>query len=316
MSKPVRQQFADTMLEVGREDDELVVLVGDISHFALQPFAEACPGRYYNVGICEPTIVSMGAGLAKVGLKPVIHTIAPFLIERSFEQLKLDFGYHQLGGSIVTVGSAFDYSNLGCTHHCTNDFALLKTIEGTQITYPSSPVEFDQLFRQTYRNGQLTSFRCAGTDHGVAFAADEIRLGEGLRVREGRDLTLIATGPQLRSALDAVAPLRSLGWDPEVLYLHTIRPLDEALVQASTARTGRVLVIEEHVRSGGLGDDVLRCVQPLGVEFASLSIPDRFVRDYGSYEEQCDRLGLNVRGVVARVSEVFGLARSNGKVHA
>ncbi|MFQ5737780.1 MAG: hypothetical protein ACE5JX_02125, partial [Acidobacteriota bacterium] len=100
--KSIRRQFADTMLAVGREDSNLVVLVGDISHFILQPFAQTCPGRYYNVGICEPTIVSMAAGLAKVGYTPVVHTIAPFLIERSFEQIKLDFCYQQLGGNLVT----------------------------------------------------------------------------------------------------------------------------------------------------------------------------------------------------------------------
>lgn len=101
--KRIRQQFADTMLEVGQNDPNLVVLLGDISHFILQPFAKACPGRYYNVGICEPTIVSMAAGLAKVGFYPVVHTIAPFIVERSFEQIKLDFCYQQLDGNLVTV---------------------------------------------------------------------------------------------------------------------------------------------------------------------------------------------------------------------
>ena len=91
----MRSTFADTVLEVGRIDPKLVVLVGDISHFALQPFAEICPDRFYNVGICEPTIVSMAAGLSHTGYHPVVHTIAPFMIERSFEQIKLDFCYQK-----------------------------------------------------------------------------------------------------------------------------------------------------------------------------------------------------------------------------
>ncbi len=156
--KTMRQQFVDTMINIGKTDSNLVVLVGDISHFIFQSFAKACPGRYYNVGICEPTIISMAAGLAKTGLYPVAHTIAPFIIERSFEQLKLDFCYQQLGGSIVTVGSVFDYSNLGCTHHCYGDFALLKTLQNTEIIYPACPNEFDTLFRQTYKNNNLTLF--------------------------------------------------------------------------------------------------------------------------------------------------------------
>jgi len=304
--KQVRQQFADTMLAVGQEDPDLVVMVGDISHGVLQPFAKACPGRYYNAGILEPTMMSMGAGLARTGLYPVIHTIAPFLIERAFEQIKLDFCYHKLHGNIVTVGSAFDYAYLGCTHHCYGDFALLKTLEGVQITYPSTPVEFDTLFRQAYRNSALTVYRVPGSQHGVEFTGKEIQFGKGIKVADGRDVTLIATGPQLKSALGAREVLAGRGCDAEVLYIHTIRPLDEELVLASVSKTGHVVVIEEHMRSGGLGDDVLRATRSLaGVKFASASIPDAFVRTYGSYEDHCEMLGLCPRGVAALVQSEF-----------
>ena len=304
--KQVRQQFADTMLAVGQEDPDLVVMVGDISHGVLQPFAKACPGRYYNAGILEPTMMSMGAGLARTGLYPVIHTIAPFLIERAFEQIKLDFCYHRLHGNIVTVGSAFDYAYLGCTHHCYGDFALLKTLEGVQITYPSTPIEFDTLFRQAYRNSAVTVYRVPGSQHGVKFSAKDIQFGKGIKVADGRDVTLIATGPQLKTALGARSILATRGCDAEVLYIHTIRPLDEELILASVSKTGRVVVIEEHMRSGGLGDDVLRATRSLAsVKFASASIPDTFVRAYGSYDDHCETLGLDPRGVAALVHSEF-----------
>ncbi len=305
-AKQVRQQFADTMLAVGQEDPELVVMVGDISHGILQPFAKACPGRYYNAGILEPTMMSMGAGLARAGLYPVIHTIAPFLIERAFEQIKLDFCYHRLHGNIVTVGSAFDYAYLGCTHHCYGDFALMKTLQGVQITYPSTPVEFDTLFRQAYRNSAVTVYRVPGSQHGVDFAVSDLRLGKGIKVADGRDLTLVATGPQLKTALGARGILAGRGWDAEVLYIHTIRPLDEELILASVAKTGRVVVLEEHMRSGGLGDDVLRATRKLpSVQYASASIPDSFVRSYGSYEDHCQAVGLSPGGVAALAEREF-----------
>lgn len=304
--KQVRQQFADTMLAVGQEDPDLVVMVGDISHGILQPFAKACSGRYYNVGILEPTIMSMGAGLARTGLYPVIHTIAPFLIERAFEQIKLDFCYHRLHGNIVTVGSAFDYAYLGCTHHCYGDFALLKTLEGVQITYPSTAIEFDTLFRQAYRNSALTVYRVPGSQHGVEISANDIQFGKGIKVADGRDVTLIATGPQLKTALGARNVLATRGCDAEVLYIHTIRPLDNELILASVSKTGHVVVIEEHMRSGGLGDDVLRATRSLAsVKFASASIPDTFVRAYGSYEDHCEMLGLSPKGVAALVQSEF-----------
>ena len=305
--KSMRQQFADTMLAVGREDENLVVLVGDISHFILQPFARECPGRYYNVGICEPTIISMAAGLAKMGFFPVVHTIAPFIVERGFEQIKLDFCYQQLGGNLITVGGVFDYANLGCTHHCYGDFALLKTLPGAQIAYPGSVVEFDTLFRQAYRNGFLTLYRLPGTMHDQSFHPADIQFGKGLKITEGGNLTLIATGPHLKTALIARDTLRGKSWDPEILYIHTIRPLDMDIIVASVKKTGRVLVMEEHMRSGGLGDDVLRGVAHIpGMQFSSLSIPDSFVTGYGSYQEHCTNLDFTPEGLVNCVEQSFG----------
>ena len=179
--KKMRQQFADTLLDIGQKDPRLAVLIGDISHFILQPFAKACPGRFYNVGICEPTIISMAAGLAKTGLVPVVHTIAPFIMERSYEQIKLDFCYQGLAGNILTVGSAFDYANLGVTHHCYNDFALMKALPNTQVIYPASPVEFEVLFRQTYDNDQVTLFRVPEHQHGQVIDPAALKVGKEAR---------------------------------------------------------------------------------------------------------------------------------------
>jgi transketolase len=300
----MRQQFADTMLQVGRQDPNLVVLVGDISHFSLQPFAKACPGRYYNVGICEAAMVGMAAGLAKLGFYPVVHTIAPFIIERAFEQIKLDFCYQKLGGSLITVGSVFDYSNLGCTHHCYDDFALLKSLPGTQIFYPASLVEFDRLYRQTYQNNLLKLFRLPGTQHGVEFKPEAIQPGRAIKINEGCNLTIAVTGPQLKNALQAKDELTAMGLEPEIIYVHTIRPLDTGLICASAAKTKRVLVVEEHMQSGGLGDDVLKAVKDIaGVRFGSLAIPDQFVTGYGSYEHHCQTLGLTVAGIVKKAGE-------------
>ncbi len=302
MKNVMRQEFADTMLEIGKKDKNLVVLIGDISHFILQPFAKACPGRFYNIGICEPTIVSMAAGLAKVGFHPVVHTIAPFIIERSFEQIKDDFGYQKLGVNLVSVGSAFDYSDLGCTHHCYDDFALLKTIEGMQIIYPGSPLEFNLLFKQTYANGLPTYFRVPKVTHGITFDKSQIHLGRAIIVQKGKDITIVAIGPQLKTALAAVESLRTLGMKPEILYLPTIKPFDRETVLKSLAKTKRCLVIEEHSMYGGVFDDVLRSAKDLrGVKFAGLNIGNTFIHEYGTYEELCTTLGFTPLEVLKKV---------------
>lgn len=303
--KQIRRQFADTMIDVGQKDPNLVVLVGDISHSVLQSFAKACPDRYYNVGILEQAMVGMAAGMAKIGFKPVVHTIAPFIIERAFEQIKLDFCYHQLGGNLITVGSAFDYSNLGCTHHCYDDFALMKSLPNTQVIYPASCQEFDILFKATYSNDHLTLFRVPEKQHEQPIDPALVQFGKAIKMVEGRDITIVATGPQLKNALEARKHLANIGWDVEVIYVHTIVPLDLPLIRKSVEKTRRVLVIEEHNRFGGLGHDVLQGVYNIqNLQFSSIAI-DTFIHGYGSYEELCAGVGLSVKGIIVSVQNNF-----------
>jgi len=302
----MRNTFASTMLEVGQVDPKLVVIVGDISHFALQPFAKACPGRFYNAGILEPTIVSMAAGLAHSGLYPVAHTITPFLIERSLEQIKLDFCYQNLGGTLVSVGAAFDYSGLGCSHHCYDDIGVVKAVPNTEVVYPAMPNEFKILFKETYRNGKLTYFRLPQDKHGVQIADSQIRFGKGVLLKPGRDITIVAAGPRLKTAMESLSLLGDRKIDAEVLYFPTIKPFDRDLFLASANKTKRVLVMEEHSAIGGLGDECLRAAaENGGVRFSFINIPDEFQRGYGEYHDHLNKLGFNPEGVLQKTQTLM-----------
>lgn len=305
-NKSLRQSFADTMVAVGKRDPHLVVLIGDISHHMLQPFAKACPGRFYNIGICEPAMVNMAAGLAKVGLHPVVHTIAPFIVERSFEQIKLDFGYQELGVNLVTVGSAFDYAALGCTHHCYGDFALLKTIPGADLYYPASPVEFERLFRKVYKNGRINYFRLPEAQHGQRIPANMIEPGKAVVMKRGKDVTLIGLGPHLKTCLEAAVLLHTQGINAEVLYIHTVRPLDVAAIRRSLRKTGNCLVVEEHSKYGGLFDDVLRSTNDItGVRYNGVNIGNQFMHNYGTYGQHCESSGLTANNVAALAAKLI-----------
>ena len=155
----MRKQFVLTTEDVMAKDERLVVLLGDISVFGFRNAFQQFPGRIHNIGICEQAMTSVAAGLSKEGLVPVIHSIAPFVVERCFEQIKVDFCYQKLGGNIVSVGGSYDYAALGCTHHCPGDVAILHALPGMEIVVPGAPQEYDQLFRTAYANGQPTYFR-------------------------------------------------------------------------------------------------------------------------------------------------------------
>jgi len=299
----LRDTFAEVLHELGKEDPNLVVLVGDISHYRLQPFAEDCPGRYYNIGICEPTIVSMAAGLSKAGFFPVVHTISPFIVDRSFEQIKLDFCYQKYGGNFITAGSAFDYAALGCTHHCYGDFGILKTLPRTQLVYPASDVELTELLRQTYNNEFVTYFRAPMHGHSQKFSKGDIIFGKGIKIKDGKDLTIIAVGSQLETVLNARPRVKEIA-DAEILYIHTVKPLDADLVRQSLRKTGRCLVIEEHSVYGGVFDDVLRAARDLsGTRYSSIAIPNEFIHQYGTYQEHCQRLGFSVDGIIGKIKD-------------
>ena len=299
--KKLRQEFADTMLEVGPQDPRLVVMVGDISHGILQPFAAACPGRYYNIGICEPTIVNMAAGLNKTGLIPVVHTIAPFITERAYEQIKLDFGYQMLSTNIVSVGGAFDYAQLGCSHHCYTDVSLLSHLKRGVVVLPGSSTEFNKLFKEVYANGMINYFRLPEHTHGVEFKAAEIQFGKGIRLREGNDATIAVIGTQLRNAMIAAQILAERGVFVDVLYFHTIKPFDTELLRTSVFKTRRFLTVEELSAHDGLYNLCLRaCVGINYVGTEQIAIED-FVHGYGTYEQLCSSVGMSPEGIIRSV---------------
>lgn len=291
----LRQEFARTVESVGNVDERLVVLVGDISHGILQEYAKSCTGRYFNVGICEPTIMNMAAGLNKVGLIPVVHTIAPFITERAYEQIKLDFGYQELSVNIVSVGGSFDYAQLGCSHHCYTDVSLLSHLKRSHIFMPSGDGEFSKLFRDNYANGKINYFRLAEYKHGIPVEEDAIQTGKGIVVRTGVDVTVAVVGTQLRNAVTVSDELANDGISVEVIYFPTIKPFDQDALFQSVKKTRKLVVLEELSAHDGLYNLCIKATVEIdGVVYVQMAIDD-FIHAYGSYAEICELIGLDAK---------------------
>lgn len=302
--RPLREKFAETMLEIGRQDPKLVVMVGDISHGILQPFAQACPGRYFNIGICEPTMVSMAAGLAKTGLTPVCHTIAPFLIERSYEQLKLDFSYQQLSGNFISVGGAFDYAQLGCSHHCYSDVSIMCHLPNSQVFCPGSPQEFDQLFKSAYDQNKLNYFKLTENPHGIEHE-NVVQAGKAIKIGEGSQLTIIAVGPQLKNAVVAQQELlNEHEISAEIIYIHTIKPFDDEAVIESINKTRHAIVIEELSAHDGVFNLVLKAWNTRDKASIKQLAIDGFVHEYGSYQDLCTVAGVTSENIVLQAQRM------------
>jgi len=288
----LRPIFAKTLSNLGALDENLVVIVGDISHGLLGDFRNSFPNRYFNIGICEPAMVGVAAGMSKTGLIPVIHTIAPFLIERAYEQIKLDFGYQKLSGNFISVGSAFDYSKLGCSHHSYADVSLISHLPNSQVFLPGSPLEFEILFQKAFKQDKINYFRLTENSHDIEIERKSIKIGAGIKLREGSALTIISTGAALRNCILAATELEDLGHSVEVLYLPTLKPFDSEIVFESLRKTRKFISVEELSSHDGLYNLVLKGSLGLdGIKSKQLAISD-FISGYGTYAEIQTRAGL------------------------
>ena len=299
----MRKQFAKTLFELGR-DEKLVVLIGDISHFLLRDFEEKYKNRFYNLGVAEQSMMSMASGLALGGLFPVVHSITPFITERCFEQIKDDLCYQDVGVNIVSVGSAFDYASLGCTHHSYDDIAILRALPNMQIIYPSAPHELDTLFKETYSNGHPTYFRLPAKSHNLK---TDPKFGEVETIINGKDVTLVVAGPQLENAYNAVSELKKKGVECDLIYLTTIKPISENSIGTlirSLEKTKKLITIEEHSVIGGIGDEASRVCGQVPFRHIRLGIQDRFLVNYGSYEEHCKANNLTKEGIMKAIYEI------------
>jgi transketolase len=161
----MRNQFIKTVTELFNKNKKIFLILGDIGVFGFQNLLKKKPSRALNIGILEQATISFAAGLSKIGFVPVVHTIATFMVDRAFEQLKLDFGYQKLNGNFISVGGSYDYAALGCSHHCPEDINLMKNIPTMQIVVPGNSFEFNQLFNQSYQRKLPKYFRLGSEEN-------------------------------------------------------------------------------------------------------------------------------------------------------
>ena len=250
-------------------------------------------------------MVSVAAGLSATGFNPVVHTIAPFLIERSFEQIKLDFGYQNLSCNLISVGSSFDYVKLGCSHHSYIDAALVASIEGSRVFTPGTKTEFDQLFSDNYQAPGVKYFRLTENGHNFEDLTREATVGKNIVIRSGNDLTLVALGPSLNSAIAVADRLERDGHSVEVIYVHSFKPFDSHSILESVRKTGTLVTISQLSSVGGLG---AMCAEAIAgkVLFNHLNFEvDSFIRGYGELDDLLTRAGLTSDQIVSRILSNF-----------
>lgn len=254
-----RVSYGNALVELGNEHDNLVVLTADLAAACKTDiFMKAHPDKHINCGIAEANMTCIAAGLAATGKVPFASSFAMFSAGRSFEQVRNSIGYPHLNVKIGATHAGISVGEDGASHQCNEDIALMRTIPGMVIINPADDVEARAAVRVAYEyEGPVyLRFGRAGVPVFNDEATYEFKMGKGIILKEGKDVTIVATGLTVPESMEAAKMLAADGIDAEVINIHTIKPLDDDLIIASAKKTGKVVTAEEHSIVGGLGSAV------------------------------------------------------------
>jgi transketolase len=297
----MRDAFAKEMTALAAQRPELTLLSGDIGNRMFDRFKEIAPERFFNCGIAEANMMSMAAGMALSGLRPVIYTITPFTTTRCLEQIRVGVAYHQVPVVIVGTGSGLSYAELGSTHHSLEDMAIMRTLPGMNVGAPADSSELVAQLRDALVTNKPTYLRI-GKKGEPAINKNSARLGIGKAnlLRDGRDLLVVGVGPILGEALLASEALSAEGMSVAIANLGSVKPLDESFLLEMAERFPRWLSLEEHGIAGGVGSALLEWISESCskvIQLKRLGVPDIFLHKLGNQNYTRQRLGLDSLGL-------------------
>ena len=301
-----RESYGNALVELGKSNSKVYVLDADLAGATKTgTFKKAFPDRHIDCGIAECNMMGIAAGMATTGLIPFCSSFAMFASGRAFEQVRNSIGYPHLNVKIGATHAGVTVGEDGATHQCNEDIALMRTIPGMVVIVPSDDVEAKAaVFAAAEYEGPvyLRFGRSAvpvindGPDY-------KFEIGKGILLKEGKDVTIVATGVCVSEALKAAESLKADGIDAEVINIHTIKPLDSELILASAKKTGKVVTVEEHSVIGGLGSAVADVLAESGVgKLKKIGVQDVF-GESGTAAELLHKFKLDAEGIAEGVKE-------------
>ena len=291
----LRKAMIESVSEMIRNEENTSLFLVDIGVYGFRNLIKEYPKRVLNIGIFEDGMVSLAAGLALRGIIPTIYAISPFIINRSFEQLKLDFAYQELQGNFITTGASHDFSKLGYSHYCPEDLAVIQQIPGFEFIAPGSPTEFSTLFAQTHSNGKPTYFRCS--DY-VNKDSEKVQFAKANIIKEGSKATVIAVSTTLDIVKEACKDE-----DVTILYYTTLIPFDYETL-SKYYNNGRILLCEPHYE-GSLALEVIKSFKGKAIHLETVGIKKEIMRNYGSKIENDIYNGITIENINLKLSKLI-----------
>ena len=299
-----RESYGNALAELGAQYKDLVVLDADLAGATKTGvFKKAFPDRHIDCGIAEGNMMTVAAGLAAAGKVPFASTFAMFAAGRAFEQVRNSIGYPHLNVKIGATHAGISVGEDGASHQCNEDIALMRTIPGMTVINPADDVEAKAAVKAAIEHEGPVYLRFGRLAVPVINdpASYQFEIGKGITMKEGKDVTIIATGLEVSESLEAAKMLEADGISAEVINIHTIKPLDEALVVASAKKTGKVVTVEEHSVIGGLGGAVAEVLaEQAPTKMLRIGVNDTF-GESGPAKALIEKYGLDAKSIYEKV---------------
>ena len=297
----MRDAFAREMTNLAAERSEVTLLSGDIGNRMFDQFKQVAPERFFNCGIAEANMMSVAAGMALSGLRPVIYTITPFTTTRCLEQIRVGVAYHQAPVVIVGTGSGLSYAELGPTHHSLEDLAILRTLPGLNVAAPADSTELVAQLREAVVANSPTYIRIGKKGEPQLHSASaQLGIGKANLLRSGTDLLVVGVGPILFEAVKAAEAAAAKGVSVAVASLGSVKPMDTIFLEEMAQRFTRWVSLEEHGITGGLGSALLEWLSERDgphISLKRLGVPDTFLHELGNQSYTRRRLCLDNAGL-------------------
>lgn len=299
-----RESYGHALVELGKEHEEVVVLDADLAEATKTGiFKKEFPERHIDCGIAECNMMGIAAGLAATGKVPFASSFAMFAAGRAFEQIRNSIGYPHLNVKIGATHAGISVGEDGATHQCNEDIALMRTIPGMVVINPSDDVEARAAVKAAYEHQGPVYLRFGRLAVPVINDRPDYKfeIGKGVVLKEGTDLTIVATGLCVNESLMAAAKLEEEGIHAQVINIHTIKPIDADLIAEAAKKTGKIVTVEEHSVIGGLGSvvcDVLCEREP--VKVLKIGMNDVF-GESGPAVKLLEKYGLDAAGIYAKI---------------
>ena len=303
-----RQAYGDALVELGANNKDLVVMDADLSKSTMTVgFSKAFPERFFNMGIAEQNMYGVAAGLAASGKTVVASTFAMFATGRAFEIIRNSIGYPHLNVKICATHAGVTVGEDGASHQAIEDIALMRSIPGMTVLNPSDGVSAKKAVEAAVAMDGPVYVRLGRA--AVPFVYDEdmdFEIGKGLTVKEGSDVTIIATGIMVNEAIQAAEKLEAEGISARIIDIHTIKPIDEEIIIKAAKETKGIVTAEEHSVIGGLGSAVAEVTaKNAPAKIKMIGIQDRFGQS-GKPDQLMKEYGLTADDIVAACKEILG----------